>query len=650
MPEMTLQQALAEGERLERTGQQDDAAGVYRAIVEQVPGCADAVCRLAFLVHRSGQADEALKLFQRAAQLRPNSAECLGNLGIALAGQRRFKEAGDVLARAIELAPGNADLHNNLGNVLNECGLWEQATHAYQKAITLNPQQPVAYFNLGNALYELSRPRDAISAQQRAIALKGDFAEAYVSLGNALCDDGRVDDALAAYTRAIELRPELGAAWDGLGVVYRVMGQAPEALAAHRRGLELSGSQGRSDAILSAMHLDPAMDSRALLDAHVEWNEKYAAHLAHVGSGHTNDPNPEKRIRVGYVSAYLSGRPAGRFMLPLLANHDHKSFEVFCYSDTRAPDAMTQQLRAGADVWRETARLSDDALAEQVHQDQIDILIDLGMHTRNNRMLAFARKPAPVQATYLAYCSTTGLRTIDYRISDSYLDPPGSDESLYSERTVRLASYWCYPPPVNAPEVVQLPAFRNGYVTFGCLNDFSKVSAVTLSMWADILRQMPTSRLVLHCIEGTHRNRVLAALGVEAGRVEFVGMVPGSQYFAQYGQIDVALDPTPWCGGTTTCDALWMGVPVVTLRGRTAVSRGGVSILGQLDLREWVANQPDEYVQIARALTVDLHRLSEIRNGLRDRMLSSRLMDQNAFAGEFETVLREMWRKWCAGR
>jgi protein O-GlcNAc transferase len=268
-----------------------------------------------------------------------------------------------------------------------------------------------------------------------------------------------------------------------------------------------------------------------------------------------------------------------------------------------------------------------------------------------SRLLVFARKPAPVQVTYLAYCSTTGLDTIDYRLSDPYLDPPGGDESVYSERTVRLPrTYWCYQPSVPPMSVGPLPALSRGYVTFGCLNNFCKVSEPTLAAWSRILLSIPESRLLLNASEGSHRQRVLDRLGregIEPHRIQFVGRLPAPEYFHLYDGIDIALDPFPYGGGTTTCDALWMGVPVVSLLGRTAVGRGGMSILSNVGLPDWVVRTEDAYVKLATQWALDLGRLNELRSTLRRRMEASPLMDAPKFARDIEAAYRGMWREWC---
>ena len=334
-------------------------------------------------------------------------------------------------------------------------------------------------------------------------------------------------------------------------------------------------------------------------------------------------------------------------MLPLLRHHDPAKVEVFCYSDAKRADETTARLKQAAHVWRDCAGLTDAELARQVREDRIDILIDLALHTAGNRLPVFARKPAPVQATWLGYAGTTGLSSIDYRISDPYLDPPGERDEFYSEESVRLPNcFWCYQTPEHAPEVNSLPAINGNPITFGCFNHFTKVSGPTLDLWAKILAAIPKSRLVIYAHRPNHQNEVLgrfSEVGIKRDRVIFVGLLPLADYFSQYHRIDIALDPFPYCGGTTTCDALWMGVPTITLHGRTSVGRGGVSILSNVGLTEWIAKTPEDYVSIAEKMANDLPKLADLRSNLRDRMSKSPLMNAPRFAADMESAYRGIW-------
>ena len=352
------------------------------------------------------------------------------------------------------------------------------------------------------------------------------------------------------------------------------------------------------------------------------------------------------------MSPDFSFNVAGRFLLPLLETHDHREFEIHGYASVRAPDDMTKCLRGQCDVWRNILALDDDQLAGLIHEDCIDILVDLTMHSKDNRLLAFARKPAPVQVTYLSYPGSTGLTAMDYRLTDPYLEPAGcAEERFYVERSIRLPeTFWCYRPPFDIPLVTNLPAARASHITFGCLNDFGKVSQPALMAWLRLLQLLPESRLLLSAKRGSHRDQVhqlFAANGVSPERLRFVDRLGMIDYFRIYDDIDVALDPFPHCGGTTTCDALWMGVPVVSLIGRTAAGRGGWSILSNAGLPELAAKDTSDYVQRALALANDLPRLSDLRATLRSRLRESPLMDANRFTRHVEAAYRSMWQAWC---
>jgi protein O-GlcNAc transferase len=348
----------------------------------------------------------------------------------------------------------------------------------------------------------------------------------------------------------------------------------------------------------------------------------------------------------------MRGHPVGRLLLPLLEAHNHKDFEIFCYSSVQVADALTGRCRAQADVWRDVYGASDEEVAKLIRQDRIHILVDLTMHMPKSRLLVFARKPAPVQVTYLAYPGTTGLAAMDYRLTDPYIDPPGSDNAWYSEQSFYLPeTYWCYDPIIATASQLPPPVLQKGFITFGCLNNFCKVNAAVLETWCILLQEIPNARLLLSTDAGNHRDRLrelVSQRGIASDRILFVGSVPLDDYFRIYERIDIALDPFPYGGGTTTCDALWMGVPVVTLAGKKAVGRGGVSILTNIGLTELVAQNETEYVRIAAALANNLPRLSQLRATMRERMRNSPLMDAPRFARNVEAVYRTMWREWCA--
>jgi predicted O-linked N-acetylglucosamine transferase (SPINDLY family) len=372
-------------------------------------------------------------------------------------------------------------------------------------------------------------------------------------------------------------------------------------------------------------------------------------------------------LRIGYVSPDFRGHAVGRFLLPLLANHDHGQVEVHCYAAMRVPDEWTSRLRACADVWHDISALTDEQAAEMIRRDKIDILVDLTMHMSGNRLLIFARKPAPVQATFGGYPGSTGLATIGYRLSDGYLEmrDGGSENGSggdaqpadpYVEKAICLQSFWCYDPQAMetaaGPRVNPLPASTAGHVTFGCMNGFRKINSRTIDLWAPVLAAMPDSRLVLMSTPYADRQSVLDRLGkagIGAERVEFFDLLPRGEYLRSYQRIDIALDALPYNGHTTSLDALWMGVPVVARVGQTIVGRGSLSQLNNLGLPELVARSDEEFARTAIELASDLPRLAALRASLRQRMLDSVLTDAHHFAQGIEAAYRMMWQEFCAG-
>jgi predicted O-linked N-acetylglucosamine transferase (SPINDLY family) len=425
-----------------------------------------------------------------------------------------------------------------------------------------------------------------------------------------------------------------------------------EAIACFDRALSLEPPVAkRLSTKIFAMHCHPGHDAVSILKSARQWGELATAPLIGRTITHSNDRTADRKLRIGYVSPDFRNHPVGRSILPLLTNHDREQVEIFCYASVSPEDSTTSKLRQCAVSWRDIFRTTDERAAEMIRGDRIDILVDLALHTVGNRLSLFARKPAPVQMTYLGYCSTTGLSAIDYRLSDPFVDPPEIDLSFYSEQTVRLPrNYLCYAPLGDAPEVSPPPCLSGDGVTFGCLNNFMKCSAASLDLWARILQAIPGARLILHAWAGEHLDRVRERFergGVSPSRLEFVGKQDWPQYMQTYGRIDVALDPFPYNGGITSCDALWMGVPVITLSGKTAVGRVGRSILSNVGLPELVAQTPEQYVQLAVDLANDPDRLRKLRGELRPRLLESPLMDGRQLARDIESVYRNAWRTYC---
>lgn len=644
-PDDLLRDAL----RHHQSGALGQAEAIYRQILSRDARHADALHLLGALCAQTNRTAEAVEHLTQAVAVRPAFPEAHYNRGHALAAAGRGEEAIAAYRQAIAQRPAFPEALNNLGGLLRDRRQLAEAIDACRRAIDLRPDYPEALVNLGSALHASGALDDALAAARRAIALRPAYAEAHHLLAHVLSDLGRLDESLAACKQALAIRPAYAEVFALLGHVLKDVGRIDDAIAASRMAIALRPADAAAHSnLLLTLHFHPGSTPASLAAEHREWKRRHAASIPHVTS-HANDRDPDRRLRVAYVSPDFRRHPIGRFLLPLLAHHDRERVEVICYDNAPRADDVTARLRAHADAWRPITALDDDAAARLIRDDRVDVLVDLTMHAARNRLLVFARRPAPVQATWLAYCSTTGLDAIDYRLSDPYFDPPGTQ---YAEHTIRLPrTYWCYPAPDEAGDVGPPPALAAGHVTFGCLNGFAKVSDPALAMWARVLRKMPGSRLLLHAPEGGARRRVLSIFdraGVTSDRVAFVARMSTVDYFARYGEIDVALDPFPYAGGTTTCDALWMGVPVVTLAGATGVGRAGVSVLTNVGLPELIATSEDEYVRIAATLASDLPRLTSLRASMRSRMGNSPLMDAVAFARDIELAFRQMWRAWCS--
>jgi predicted O-linked N-acetylglucosamine transferase (SPINDLY family) len=548
--------------------------------------------------------------------------------------------------------PGSPKVHCNLGGILKDKGLIDEAIAAYRQAIALDPNYAEAHSDLGNALSDKRQFEEAVAAYRRAIALQSDLPEVHNNLGNALTNMGLFDEAIVAFQQAITLRPGISQAHANLGNAFKGKGKLDDAIASYRQALAINPNYTEAHSpLVFTMHLHPAYDAQAIAEELRNWNHQHAEPLRKFIQPHSNDRSPDRRLRLGYVSPDFRDNVVGQNLLPLFQHHDRRQFDITCYAHVLSPDAITSRLQQHADCWRSIVGRSDEDVAQQIREDRIDILVDLTLHTGDNRLLVFARKPAPVQVTYLAYCSSSGMSAMDYRLSDPHFDPPGTDLSCYSEKTIRLPkTYWCYQPAGPADEPSASPVLKNNFITFGCLNGFAKVSPPALDLWTKILLAISNSRMILHAAPGTHVQETAQRFedaGVSKSRLTFVPWQPWSQYTQICSQIDIALDPFPYAGGITTCAMLWMGVPVVTLSGKTAVGRGGRSILSNLGLTELIASTPDQYAKIAIELAQDWHRLDDLRQGMRARMLASPLMDAGQFARDVETAYRRMWRNWC---
>jgi protein O-GlcNAc transferase len=635
-------------------GRLDEAAACYRRALALKPNFVMALNNLGNVFEEQGRPDKAEASYCRAIGIHPDFAEGYYNLGRVLAVRGKPDEAAASYQRAVTIRPDFFMAHNNLGIIFEKLDKLDEAVTCYRRALALNPDYAQAYNNLGNACKKQDKPDEAVTCYQSALALNPDYAEAYNNLGIVLYEQGRLDEAAACYGKALGLKPDDEDVHNNLGNVFKEQGKPTDAEACYRKALALKPdyAEARSN-LLFCLNYHPAISKEQLFEEHLAWDARHGRQGKGKLKLSRNDPSPNRPLRIGYVSADLGRHPVGYFLSSVLPAHDRRSFKVFCYSGRVKEDDLTLHLRTNSDAWRPTRGLDDDALAEIIRADAIDILVDLSGHTAGNRLTMFAQKPAPVQMSWLGYWATTGMAAIDYVITDMITVPPG-EERFFAEKVLRLPeSRFCYTPPLNAPPVAPPPFVRKGYVTFGCFNNLAKITPQVVELWADLLREVTAARLILKWKsfeDAATKDRYLemfAGNGIGADRVELRGWSPHGAMLAEYGDIDIALDPFPFSGGLTSCEALWMGVPVITLSGTLPVSRQTAGFLTNLGLGGLVAGDAAQYLDIAAGLAREPARLAELRLGMRPRMAASPLCDGSRFARSLEAAYREAWQRWC---
>ena len=672
-----------------QTGADEAARELIERAVGRDPDVADYHGNLGLALQALGRLDEAAESFARALRLNPRFAAAHNNLGNVLKAQGRMDEAEAAYRRAIEVAPDYAEAHGNLGNALAARGRLEEAVPCYRRALGLDPRHARAHNNLGNALQRLGRLPDAIECYRRALEIAPDFAEAHSNLGSALAAIDDLDGAVESLERALRCNPEYGEAHNNLGNVRRFLGRLGEAARSYRRAIELDpgfaeayvnlgnvlqtmGRQeeaedscrralavdpGQVDAhrsLLLAMLYNPDHDCDAIYDEQRRFETRFARPLYARAATFALSRDPDRRLRVGYLSSDFRTHPVAHNIEPLLRNHDRERIEVLCYADVANPDGTTAQFRSLADGWRDIAGKDDADVAATIRADRVDILVVLAGRFDKNRPLVCAHRPAPVQVS-AHDGTTTGMTAVDYWLTDGFLHPPDTRER-FTEELVRLPGFYVYPPIEDAPPVGPPPARRNEGVVFGCFNNPGKVTPEVVALWARVLRAVPGSRLamkykgVFGCPETRGRFvNLFAANGIGEDRLDFLHSMDRRRgHLALYDDIDIALDPFPFTGATTTFEALWMGVPVITLLGDRFVARASGSLLSRVGLEELVAENADAYVAIARGLAADLPRLEGLRAGLRDRVALSPLCDGERYARDVEAAYRDMWHRWCA--
>ncbi len=635
--------------------------------------------------------DEAIKSFKNALKRQRDYPDAHFNLAGAYLQKGAIPNAIKHFRRVISLKPDHMDAHGNLGNALKQKGDFEGAVACYETVIKAQPQRPEAHCNLGVALQELGQTEQALAAYRRAIDLKPDYMEAYNNLAQALQNQGQWDEAIDCLQKALSLQPDFTETHSNLGIAYMQKGHPAEAQKHLQEATRLAPGHATAESNLGAALIELGYPRRAIthfkkaleLRPHFptaysnlllsqlylsETNPKQNSDLARRFTetippnasplrSSKNNPDPDRPLKIGFVSADLRHHSVSYFLEAVWPLLNSDSLEVHAYATSPKEDDMSRRLESSVSVWRNLAGLSIAKQAHTIQKDNIDILVDLGGHTAHNSLPLFAAKPAPLQVTWLGYSATTGLGAMDYILCDPWVLPE-SEEDQYSETPWRMPeTYLCFSPPQGNIAIAELPALNNGYITFGSFNNLSKLTDAAIHCWAQILRKTPDSRLMLKAKQldqadyRSYLHTRFASEGIEADRLTFLERTQGlAEHLSTYNKIDMALDTFPYGGTTTTAEALWMGVPVLTMKGNSFVSHVGESLLQNSGLTRWIAQSPDDYVEKAVAAARDLSALSQLRQQLRDQFVASPVCDAPRFTAQLETAFRSMWNHHCTAR
>jgi len=600
-----------------------------------------------------GENDAAEKLFREAIAHDPLSAQAHMNLGIALQRRDEFHAAAASHAEAVRLDPALANAHFNLALAFLDLDRPTEAESAFRSALHLSHGFPEALVGLADALESLGRDGEALAALDEAIALRPDYVGARFNAALLLRRLGRLDEAEGLLRHIPEGHPDFVNATTVLAAALRDQGRIEEAVEVLRSGLRLSPQSWVTQSeLLFTLGFSGRISAEQLFAEHLAAGARLEASLASQRNDFANVPDPDRVLNIGYLSGDFRRHSVASFTEFLFTRHRRDRVRVYAYSSTPQLDRMTERFMATADVWRDLRGQADSSVSDIIVADRIDLLVDLSGHTSGSRVGVLAGRAAPVQLTWLGYINSTGLGQVDYRITDSIADPPGLSESLHTEQLLRMPySQWCFRPSETA---LRTPLGRDSSdprFTFGALNQFAKVSEACVALWIAVLKAAPAARLrVVNVPHGTATNRLICQFaegGIDRARIDIIERVPHEQYYGQYARVDACLDSTPYSGGTTTCDALFFGVPVVTLVGPRPISRSSASLLVAVGMAESIARSADEFVEIACKLAAGGPWLTSARIALRQKMMASPLMDEEAFTGDLEALYRKAWRNWC---
>lgn len=607
------------------------------------------------ILQQASKLEASADCYKAALALDAHCADAYYNWGNTLERQGRNKDAIACFETTLRLLPHHIQARNNLANQYRQGGRYEEAVAHLEQARREDPTSMPVVLNLGNAYMAMERYDDAIACFDAAIQLAPQASVLYNNKGNTMRTVGRVEEALACYRTALAIDPDRAELHVNLAMALQMQGRMKEALISFRHALALAPEYATaSGAALFTLHYDPDLSTLALRDAHVDWATRYAVPLDPGPRTYSRDKDPERELRIGFVSADLRQHPVSFFTAPLLESLNRSQYAATCYFTSNRTDQWTARVRQAAVQWREASGTSDVELAEMIEADGIDILIDLAGHTAGNRLLAFARRPAPVQMSWLGYFNTTGMAAMDYLVVDHVL-APAEEQAPFVEKPLRLKGcYLNYVGPDYAPAVSTLPSAQHGHITYGCFNTLSKVTEDVVALWARVLQAEPLSRLILKNAvlnDGLSRQlywEMFERAGIRRHRVDLLGEAPHQELLKFYSHVDIALDPFPYNGGTTTCEALWMGVPVVSWAGDRFVSRVGATILTHAGHPEWIARSAEDYIAKAASLARDRDGLAAIRGALRPQVQHSTLGDTVQYTRNWEDALRSVWRDWAS--
>jgi predicted O-linked N-acetylglucosamine transferase (SPINDLY family) len=630
-----------------------DALPCFLKVAQAEPGSATAWRNVAVTYSALGHHEQALDAYLRAIERAPQYINAYHGAALALTALDRHMDAIPFFQQVITLDPKDHEALFNFGNALVKIGETNAAEAAFQVSIGLKPDFAQACCNLGQLYFSRGQTKLALTYMDRAIAIDPQFVEGHNNRGAILQREGLLGDALTAYRQAALLRPDFAEAHGNIGAVELAFGNLAAARTAYERSLALKPDNAAvfSDMLFS-MQNDASLSIDTIFAAHRRYAAQFETPQRARWPSHTNPPDPDRKLRVGYVSGDLRHHAVAFFIEPILAAHDRERVELFAYANHAQVDAVTQRLSRHFDQWVPCAHLSDDALAERIRADGIDILIDLSGHTAYNRLPVFARKPAPVQATWIGYGGSTGLDAVEYRITDAWLDPVGDTERFHSEKLVRLPTgNVAFQFIGDAPPVSPLPALSGKPVRLACLNNPRKIGPRVIALWSRILAAAPTATLLLGNASDpalqTHLRAQFSQNGIDAARIDFQAWMPIHDYLALHRDIDLALDPFPFNGGTTSFHSLWMGVPFVSLAGDRTLARCGAAILAMAGLDDFVVTNEDDYYRRTLAAIGDPVGLDRIRQSLRPRLADDARDRPQRVAQALEAAMRDMWRRWC---